>query len=94
MNHFDDLVAGVRELRPIGADDELPRSANAGVGPSQPNPHADLIERYFRPFPCRATSSGCSISAWGSSELLKAARDANSENPELRALAESGLSAR
>src|SRR6185312_13856922 len=51
MNHFDDLVAGVRELRPIGADDELPRSANAGVGPSQPNPHAALYRALLSAFP-------------------------------------------
>jgi len=117
MNHFDDLVAGVRELRPMGTDDELPRSANVRQGPSQPNPNAALYRALLSAFPvpsdfermldlgmgiklAEIASGDLSNLVYGVIryteargrvlELLKAARSANPESPELLALAESG----
>ena len=116
-NDFDDLVAGVRELRPMGTGDELPRSANAGQRPSQPNPNAALYRALLSAFPkpgeleqmlylgmginlAEIASGDLSNQVYGViryteargrvPELLKAARSANPENPDLQALADSG----
>jgi hypothetical protein len=117
MNHFDDLVAGVRELRPTGSDEQS-FPAPVGQGTSEPNPNAALYHALLTAFPTPSELDQmldhymkiklAEIASGNLSEqvfaviryaeargwvarLLKAALAANPDNPDLRALAESGV---